>query len=502
MKKKFIEEKVKTAVDNVTPDVLEQIKLETNGKEQAAPVAAKRRLQKKIPLARRLAVGFMCIAVLICGGIGLYGYNQNHAVASQIFFDVNPSVTMTLNRNERVLNVKANNADAERVLAGLDFSGSSYDVAVNAIIGAMLRTGYLSELSNSLLVSVNDGNAERCKVIEGRLLNEIDKVFASENFDGAIIAQSISDDSALKSLAEEYGITMGKSKLINHILDALEYSKANDGGAAKSYTFKDFVGLTINELNVLAQSLDLKTDEIFSSGTASKENYIGIDEAVAAAIGFADVAESDLSVSPRIKTDCEHGLIVYEVSFGDDLYEYECKVNALTGECVKLSKEIIDEPAIAGEIKTETEIAEIAKEATGIDAQSEISDYRSEYDREDGKYEISFVSGGFRYEVEILADGAVISIEKEAAKPSVDVDNENRKSQEEAKKTALFMAVAKAARLGIEINESLIIDFESELECENGVWIYKIEFRCSGFEFEYRINAVTGAVIKENVDMN
>ena len=145
---------------------------------------------------------------------------------------------------------------------------------------------------------------------------------------------------------------------------------------------------------------------------------------------------------------------------------------------------------------------EIAKEATGIDAQSEISDYRSEYDREDGKYEISFLSGGFRYEVEILADGAVISIEKEAAKPSVDVDNENRKSQEEAKKTALFMAVAKAARLGIEINESLIIDFESELECENGVWIYKIEFRCSGFEFEYRINAVTGAVIKENVDMN
>ena len=64
------------------------------------------------------------------------------------------------------------------------------------------------------------------------------------------------------------------------------------------------------------------------------------------------------------------------------------------------------------------------------------------------------------------------------------------------------MAVAKAARLGIEINESLIIDFESELECENGVWIYKIEFRCSGFEFEYRRNAVTGAVIKENVDMN
>ena len=40
----------------------------------------------------------------------------------------------------------------------MDFSGSSLDVAVNAIIGSMLQNGYLNELANSVLISVDNND--------------------------------------------------------------------------------------------------------------------------------------------------------------------------------------------------------------------------------------------------------------------------------------------------------------------------------------------------------
>ncbi len=499
MNKKNIEEKVKTAVENSTPDMISEIKADAMSKEQsAAPIMASKPSRKKNWLVRRLAIGFMCIAVLICGGIGIYGYNANHAVASEISFDVNPSMTMTVNKKERVLSVTANNADAERVLEGLDFSGSTYEVAVNAIIGSMLRTGYLSELSNSVLVSVKDGNAARSKDIETKLFEEIERIFTIEKFDGAILTQSLTDNSELSKLAEEYGITMGKANLINHILVALENSKVAEGGTTETYTFRDLVGFTINELNVLAQSLNIGTDDISSSGTASKEGYIGDAAALEKALGYAGVDQSALTGRTETEMDYEHGAIVYEVSFRDGTYEYECDLNALTGEFVKLKKEVINKPQITGEIKTEAEISELSKAAAGLDAQAEIKNSETEYDREDREYEIKFVSGDFKYEIEILEDGTIISVEKEMTGSFQQGGGQhgNRITEAEAKSIVMGAAAVKAERYGIEFNESLITEYECETERENGVWIYEIEFKCSGFEFEYLINASNGAVIK------
>ena len=44
------------------------------------------------------------------------------------------------------------------------------------------------------------------------------------------------------------------------------------------------------------------------------------------------------------------------------------------------------------------------------------------------------------------------------------------------------------------------VEYECETEHENGVWTYEIEFKCSGYEFEYLINASSGAIIKESAE--
>ena len=43
---------------------------------------------------------------------------------------------------------------------------------------------------------------------------------------------------------------------------------------------------------------------------------------------------------------------------------------------------------------------------------------------------------------------------------------------------------------------SQISDKDIELESDNGVQYYEIEFKCRGYEYEIRINAVSGAVMK------
>ena len=92
------------------------------------------------------------------------------AVASIISLDVNPSIELRLNRNGTVLSCKAMNRDAAAVLyemgGGADLEGIKLDVAVNAIVGALLRHGYLDSISSAILISVEDSDQGRAARIQ------------------------------------------------------------------------------------------------------------------------------------------------------------------------------------------------------------------------------------------------------------------------------------------------------------------------------------------------
>ena len=91
------------------------------------------------------AAACLCVAVL-GGGVSFY---QNHRVDSVIGIDVNPSIELSVNRNEKVLQANPLNEDAETILDDMNLKNVDLDIAVNALIGSMVRNGYLSELDNS-----------------------------------------------------------------------------------------------------------------------------------------------------------------------------------------------------------------------------------------------------------------------------------------------------------------------------------------------------------------
>ena len=177
MKQNDMEKRFQTAVEHAAPDVLEQV---LDGCAQPSDNAA------VIPLPRRrrrlpIAILSTAAAVLLVAGsvFGFSRYTAYNRVDSVIGLDVNPSVELRINSREKVLEARALNTDAQNILDGMELRGTDLDVAVNALIGSMLKNGYISDLANSVLISVENGDGEKGAALRARLADDISRILGS-----------------------------------------------------------------------------------------------------------------------------------------------------------------------------------------------------------------------------------------------------------------------------------------------------------------------------------
>ena len=105
------------------------------------------------------------------GGVSFY---QNHRVDSVIGIDVNPSIELSVNRNEKVLQANPLNEDAETILDDMNLKNVDLDIAVNALIGSMVRNGYLDELDNAILVTVSNENEKKASSLRQDVVGDVE----------------------------------------------------------------------------------------------------------------------------------------------------------------------------------------------------------------------------------------------------------------------------------------------------------------------------------------
>ncbi|MBE6025661.1 MAG: hypothetical protein E7229_01980 [Clostridiales bacterium] len=342
------EETLKKAFEKITPDVWDAIKNDIENEERTRTVMAEEpetSAGKNLVLAddradktetgrrgrtlvfRRFAAAAAVLVLLIGGVVGFNGYNVAKTVAATISLDVNPSIEINTNAKDRVLSVKALNEDAETVIGDMDFEGADLDVAVNALIGSLLRHGYLDEYKNSILVSVDNRDKDKGEAMRLKLLDEINGILKQDGIEGAVLSRISDDDDALEELAEKYGITEGKAALIQDII-----------AGKPGYSFEDLAKLTINELNLISESPAVELSHLQSEGKASDKAYVGEDKAVEAALAAAGLDRSQIS-GLKSEIDYDNGSMVYEVEFVSGDVEYEYEINASTGEVVKAESE-------------------------------------------------------------------------------------------------------------------------------------------------------------------
>lgn len=453
-------------------------------------------ITKALPKRKRIfnykyVAALAACAVLLLGIFaGVYIYRENNAVASVVSIDVNPSVEIKLNKNDVVVEITALNGDGQEIIAGMKLEGTDVETALNALISSMLRSGYITELQNSVLIGVENDNNGKNQELRKKLNAVVSSFMKEENAGCAIITLKIEDgDNDIKRLADELGVSLGKAQIIKKLCEH-----------NSEYTPESLALLNVNELTLLLEHLGAQIDgEV--SGNASIKAYIGPDAAKAAAIEHLDLLEEGAIKKQSVSLDYDDGIIVYEVELITEKYEYEVEVNALNGNIVSVGKDLLDFFISEWNVLSEYDIKNIISKY-GIPVNT--VDMSMELQRHDGYliYEVVFVYGGVEYEFEILATanrGDVITYKtKKLDSDSNDSDVSGDRTDELiTEEKVLEKALAQA-----ETTENEIEDLKIELQQNGSIWEYDIKFKAGYYLCELKINAQNGNVIKYERDVH
>ena len=339
MTNKELESRLANGVHASTPDMLDSLTEELNLNETPEPSLRDRLIKSEheksdfngTRTGRRIGnrpgrrhnnsfSAWMSIAAMLVLVIGLFSFwnKGNRTVIAVVDLDVNPGIEISINEKERVIETTPVNKDGEIILADMDLKGSDITVACNAIVGSMLTKGYLTDQSNSILVSVYARNPEKGRQIEESLADNINQFLDNTTIAAAILGQYVDEDDELRTFAQKNGISLGKAWLIRKLL-SLETTKMTE---------ESLLALSTQELILLGQERSISSETTYGKADTSK--YIGQEKAIEAALKHTGLKKSQIT-GLEAKMDCEDGMIIYEVEFHSGGHEYEIDIDAVSG---------------------------------------------------------------------------------------------------------------------------------------------------------------------------
>ena len=333
-----IEKSISKAIQDTTPDLLDTLMTELELETAESPAhkdadvmepAAVRPVGR--PAGRSAGVkkagkgrGILRIAGLAAAVFALFiGIRmmtlRTGAAYAVVGLDVNPSIELVVDSREKVIRAEGINEEGKKILSDMDLRKTDLNVACNAILGKMLKEGYLSDQSNSVLVSVRSDDTEAGKALEDNISKTINAYLGDTSINGSILGQYVEGDKELEAFAKEHDISMGKALLIKKILAT--------GG--QKMTEDALLKLTTQELILLAQ--ERKASRETNIGQADRSGYITEEKAVEAALAKYGIRKSEVT-DLSVELDCDDGILLYEVEFRSGDTEYEVDINAVTGE--------------------------------------------------------------------------------------------------------------------------------------------------------------------------
>lgn len=211
LNRKEIKACLKSAVMDLTPDVLDKIDLSTP--------QIKEKISRNIFTIRRQVIGTLiaaCLCMVFLAG-GVYTY-RNGKVDSVIGIDVNPSVELSVNKKNKVLSAKALNDDAEKIMEDMDLKGVDLKIAVNAVIGSMVTNGYLNDLDNAILVTVSNDSIRKASSLRTAVVSDIKSTLEEKKLKAVVYDQQVIEEDQVKQLAKEYGISYGKAYFLKELI--------------------------------------------------------------------------------------------------------------------------------------------------------------------------------------------------------------------------------------------------------------------------------------------
>ena len=488
MKREEIEKKLDTAVSGMIPeDMFKRIS------ENIVSVDAERiekGMKKKFNIFGK---GFVGVAAAACGlfAVGVVGvpyYGNNYVPDSHVDIDVNPGVEIVTNKKNKVLQVQSTNQDGAAVIDGMNLKNTELKVAVNALIGSMVQKGYIQNDNTGILVTVRNDNEDKANKVKAEVLNDINTALSTNSIQATVINQTVKTTVDAKKFAAENNISIGKAVFVLNL-------------AAKdtSLDAKELAKMKVSEIAslVVQKGIDIRDIVDYDSDDSIWENIADAIEDI-----DEDAREKGIATSAAVENSTAAATTSQPAP--TQPAATQAAPEATTAAQPKSNN-------ASGDIGIE-KANEIAISHAGLSSGS-VSFVKAKLDTEDGVkvYDIEFYSGNVEYDYEInAATGAIVSFDQ-------DIENYEIPTQPAAPTQAATQpqtaAPTQAASSVISVDKAKQIALSHagvsgasfkkvKLDKDDGVRVYEIEFKVGNVEYEYDIDASSGAIISSSSEID
>ena len=190
---------------------------------------------------KKLVIISVIVMTLIVCGIGAYGIisyktprdntkdvEKKKEIVSTIILDINPSIKIDLDKDNKIINITPLNDDAKDIVPS-DLEGKELKEAIVEITDKLVEKGYTKE---EVVILVNTTGEIKAPEVE----TVIKDTFVAKEIEVSVIAQELSETA--KEEAEKYNITESKASYIEEVLKEKE-----------NLTFEELKDKSIDELN-------------------------------------------------------------------------------------------------------------------------------------------------------------------------------------------------------------------------------------------------------------
>jgi len=580
MKREDIERKLDTAVSGMIPkDMFDRISENiVSANPKAIERVIKKEKKKNFNIFSRSFMGVATAAciLLVAGIIGVPYYGNNFVPDTHVDIDVNPGVEIVTNKKNKVLNVQSTNKDGDSVIDGMNLKNTELKVAVNALIGSMVQKGYIANNNTGILVTVRNDNPEKANKVKEEVLYDINFALYTNDVQANVMNQTFKNTADANKFARENNISIGKAVFVLNLaakdssLDAKELAnmKVTDIAnlvAKKGIDIRDIVDYDDDDSiweNIADAIEDIDEDAGISLNKETKpgdKKQIGVEVAKQIAFAHAKVALKDVTfIKAELETD--DGRAVYDIEFYSKNVEYDYDIDAVSGKIISSdfdienysipaqnttihqSAEAIQQQTTAvpsqtsagnntatGDIGIE-KAKQIALSHTGL-SQGSVSFVKVKLEYDDGVklYDIEFYSGNVEYDYEINAEsGAIISVDRDIEDYAIPTQSAAATSAYTHEATEAYTYAETSAHTYVATEPALTqpaapstISAERakqialshagvggasftkvELDTDDGVQVYEIEFKVDNVEYDYEINAINGAIISSKSEVD
>ncbi|MFZ5985769.1 MAG: anti-sigma factor domain-containing protein [Bacillota bacterium] len=154
------------------------------------------------------------VLILVLGvSLGAYGYYLPY---SYVNVDINPSLEMTVNIYNRIIEVKGLNTDGEKLLSSGSLNNLELNEGIKSVLERAVEEGYLNEeAQNAVMITVSSKDSKKVSEIQEEVQTLAKQTLENDKVDSEVIIESTALDR--RNEAKNIGISPGKLVLIEKL---------------------------------------------------------------------------------------------------------------------------------------------------------------------------------------------------------------------------------------------------------------------------------------------